>query len=941
MIASIGSVFTCSSEPFPEALQDQLKSVTHRLHTNEDGTRSLIECEEELQVSRDDFNASRLKAEHLPAQHGREYFGWSAALEHCTAQSTCGVDFQHLTQNDVEPSAQYADDPIATAIARSARTILAYGPRITVDTAIYAILRCFRLYRLLVFVRSRNEQESLAATLRSVGCNVLIVHPGNTAEELVEFDVAIQIDLAYCRRTVLRKADIVCVTHPDSLSKYTTIDLLDASHAKVVVLTSDAERRSPNERDRFRKQWGSNRVLLLDVQSHARRIQHFEVEIPHKLKFVSEGRRKEFGRTRSLVYRNRTVQNRLRTAISRLIGDAGPLRETFKGVPSNFEKASGLIYIVTAGEEQLRGLAELRKNLPIVIDNPDEWSGQRVQFKGRCYPTSTVLSKLEKHGPVFMTTLSSLPQCPPAAVYIDVAGTTGRLRLSHKHRVNSDDAGPDAAIFSVKFSHYPAGIEAHRLKMRDYAAANMLAGDDQEVDVKGGYTQRSIRTSYDTTPWRQSKFRRRAPANPLDPSGRPASGGRFADEVAPALDAFEQADVFETLCAITSNRHGPSPGPDGVSPRELDQSQYSAMAQGIVALFDQKCSPPFRPSERRLIEIPKGDPSRGFRTLAIGNVTDRIVESVIYNALMARVNAWDSLGSNAYCVSSRGGRSLIVDLFRAYNESGGMRHFLCLGDLVAAYDNVPVNKAIDALRRLSAFDEVRKANGHFPTGVERLFRLVKKFASNNDSRSRGIDQGSPLSMLLLDALLLNVHDRPLSELIESRFLFRYVDNGVYLCSDGKLGHRALKEASSRLEKVGMPFKTTGKDYGVFDLHDPKGDLPALLGFRLRADGVVLKAYLPHGWKADLESNIMNAFGSGNPVETARGVVKQWISYFSLCDSEAEIALNGITSALKNCGFHELTFPSVRTLFLKQWERSTDRWKEAIDCSKDALPLVGV
>jgi hypothetical protein len=183
---------------------------------------------------------------------------------------------------------------------------------------------------------------------------------------------------------------------------------------------------------------------------------------------------------------------------------------------------------------------------------------------------------------------------------------------------------------------------------------------------------------------------------------------------------------------------GRAPGPDRVTFEVLGPSEAAACLRAVSrAILDGS----YAPGPSRKLPIPK--PGGGHRTLSIRSLFDRVVSKAIYRALLPIFEQLFLDGSHGF----RPGRSPMT-LFAALEammiQTGGT--VLAQDDVKKAFDHVVIADVMEDLRE------------HITdTGLLTLIEAVVR-GGEDRGRAVGIAQGDPLSPLLLNIRLHNVHD---------------------------------------------------------------------------------------------------------------------------------------------------------------------------------------
>ena len=187
---------------------------------------------------------------------------------------------------------------------------------------------------------------------------------------------------------------------------------------------------------------------------------------------------------------------------------------------------------------------------------------------------------------------------------------------------------------------------------------------------------------------------------------------------------------------------GRAPGPDRVTFELLGSSEVAACLRAVSqAILDGS----YGPGPSRKLPIPK--PGGGHRTLMIRNLIDRIVSKAIYRALLPVFERLFLNGSHGFR-PRRSPLTLLAALEAMMIQTGST--VLAQDDVKQAFDHVVI---ADVMEDLSKHIEDQ--------GLLTLIETVVRGSEKRD-RTKGIAQGDPLSPLLLNVRLHNVHDVPMT-----------------------------------------------------------------------------------------------------------------------------------------------------------------------------------
>jgi hypothetical protein len=396
---------------------------------------------------------------------------------------------------------------------------------------------------------------------------------------------------------------------------------------------------------------------------------------------------------------------------------------------------------------------------------------------------------------------------------------------------------------------------------------------------------------------------------------------------------------------------GRAPGPDRVTFEVLGPSEVGVCLRAISrAILDGS----YAPGPSRKLAIPK--PVGGHRILTIRSVFDRVVSKAIHLVLLPVFERLFLDGSHGF----RPGRSPMT-LFAALEammiQTG--RTVLAQDDVKKAFDNVVI---ADVMEDLHEHIEDR--------GLLTLIETVVR-GGENRGRAVGIAQGDPLSPLLLNVRLHNVHDIPITGTVNSTNSdaprvgavahdnlgaprngatgnttiddsrtgsadhtnpdapltgavthppwLRYADNLVFVTRSVTEGAQILDQARRLLEPAGHTLK--GETGPPVDLRT--GEVQ-LLGFTLSLRNNRLHLGLGEASWQQLAQDLEQAHEREDPPTAAHRVIEGWLAHFgAVFESSGATDLERVYRVAAAQGFRELTAPGALRERIKGSRR---RWR---------------
>ena len=268
----------------------------------------------------------------------------------------------------------------------------------------------------------------------------------------------------------------------------------------------------------------------------------------------------------------------------------------------------------------------------------------------------------------------------------------------------------------------------------------------------------------------------------------------------PTLAGVADPDHLIATFNVMKAEAGRAPGPDRVTFELLGSSEVAACLRAVSqAILDGS----YGPGPSRKLPIPK--PGGGHRTLMIRNLIDRVVSKAIYRALLPVFERLFLDGSHGFR-PRRSPLTLLAALEAMMIQTG--RSVLAQDDVKRAFDHVVI---ADVMEDLSEHIEDR--------GLLTLIETVVR-GGENRGRAVGIAQGDPLSPLLLNVRLHNVHDIPMT--------------GIVGCNNDAPGIGAVIRTNSDIPIIGIVARNNTDALGMGAVTCANSDSP-ITGTVVRAN----------------------------------------------------------------------------------------------------------
>lgn len=372
-----------------------------------------------------------------------------------------------------------------------------------------------------------------------------------------------------------------------------------------------------------------------------------------------------------------------------------------------------------------------------------------------------------------------------------------------------------------------------------------------------------------------------------------------------ATDAKMLRDAWEQL----SRRGGHAPGPDNRRYTDYDdQEVWSLLTTVSKALRDGS----FRRGKVRPKSVLKDilNPERGTRTISLLSIVDRVVQRAIYNVLEPLV---DPLLGKKELEVGNGERVF------GFRRSRGRLHALAVAEYLIAHEGRMYWGSEDLK---NAFDNVPHAQlrdvlmVHVP--CEKLVGLILDLVVTG--KKNGIQQGGPLSPLLLNLYLHHFLDRVWAKQHPDIPLVRYADDLLILSCSRKEATAARAALKHILLPTGMSLKLQTAKAAIRKITTDPG--VKWLGFQLHWSGARLQVTFPDKALERLGARLSLAHDSPNSPIKAIAMIKGWLAQMGPCydHSQTKEILKQLRSTATDVGFDEI--PRIK-LLQKWWSDSRD------------------
>jgi retron-type reverse transcriptase len=344
---------------------------------------------------------------------------------------------------------------------------------------------------------------------------------------------------------------------------------------------------------------------------------------------------------------------------------------------------------------------------------------------------------------------------------------------------------------------------------------------------------------------------------------------------------------------------GQAPGLDGIRFTDLETHEVWDL---VRALHDAILNDTYRPAPDRKLSIPKAS-GKGFRTLSIPSIPDRVVQRAIVQTAAPYLDALLDERSLGYRpgIDVNAAVAMAEDLI-----VGGERWVLVTEDLSNAFDHVPQRRLLDVIRR------------YVPDGG--MMRLIERVVLTETGT--GIRQGGNLSPLLLNVYLDHFLDKRWRRLHPDVALLRWADDILLLCRTRQEALQAYQDLRRLLLPAGMQLKST-PERSVHNLG--AGEHAEWLGYRLTREQDRLRVWLTErAWRNLVEKLELDHEKDDSPLR-AVGTIMGWVGSMGPCYSTTHIptAYARIGNLARNLAFDEI--PSQEEV-RRTWRTAHLRWE---------------
>ena len=365
----------------------------------------------------------------------------------------------------------------------------------------------------------------------------------------------------------------------------------------------------------------------------------------------------------------------------------------------------------------------------------------------------------------------------------------------------------------------------------------------------------------------------------------------------PILPPLAQVIHNENLLATYRRMRGvkgQGAGVDGLSYRDFSSLEITSLLRWASRAIRERR---YRPHPTKLVLIRKT--SGGWRELRLMTILDRVVATALKDALEPVLDC-RFLDSSYGFRPGKSREQMVAQMM--HDMVVQSRYVIGLEDVRDAFPSVRLDPLLGQLRDvLSAIEVAQRQPGLVEDWLWMLEVMVR--GAYPDNRDCGLDQGSPLSPLLLNQHLQVVLDQPLRAAdLGGAPQYRYADNTGTLCRDFDECHQVLALTRTLLGRHGLDLK------GWQPVNVARqGTQVDILGFSLRLTDGVPQLQLKDSAFADLSDDLAECYEADDPEGVAIQVAAGWLAAqgpaFEFCEEEG--VLQRLYRASARAGFREL------------------------------------
>lgn len=237
-------------------------------------------------------------------------------------------------------------------------------------------------------------------------------------------------------------------------------------------------------------------------------------------------------------------------------------------------------------------------------------------------------------------------------------------------------------------------------------------------------------------------------------------------------------DVQKAWLQVKRNK-----GSHGVDKETIEMYEVK-LKDNLYALWNKMSSGTYFPKEVRRVQIPKGN--KGFRTLGIPTVNDRIAQTVVANILNKQIDPTFHNDSYGFRPGKSAHQALDITKTRCIEKS-----YVIDFDIKGLFDNIPhkhIYAALDAY-------ELEKW----------VILYIKRWLEVSDSENKqvGTPQGGVISPILANVFMDVCFDKWITKTHPTMKFARYADDCIVHCVSYKQTKYMLKAIEIRLNQCGI------------------------------------------------------------------------------------------------------------------------------------------
>ena len=366
-----------------------------------------------------------------------------------------------------------------------------------------------------------------------------------------------------------------------------------------------------------------------------------------------------------------------------------------------------------------------------------------------------------------------------------------------------------------------------------------------------------------------------------------------------AMDLIADPRMLFVAARTLMSRGPKAPGPNKLTLEVLSRDELWSLCHALGSALRAGT---YRPGAERMVKVPKAS-GRGFRSIVISNVEDRVVQKSAALVLSPVLDPlFDPLSFGFRPRRNREQALAVAEVFARQGYTHWVAH-----DLKDAFGRVPLNRLLDVF-----FHTIP---------CERLRDLLARILPPQSPSLGGIKQGGPCSALALEVYLSHFLDRPWRRDGSNVRCIRYADDLLLVAQTRDDAVQADHRLRQLATPAGMIVKASFTDaWTKLDTGDAEW-----LGFPIRLRNGEVQVHLGGRAVNKLGMRLQLAHTKSEPARRSVQILRHWVAQLgptfdwedrrAVCHRAVELA--------RSHGFQEDL--NVAEL-LRSWRAASRRWE---------------